>query len=169
MSSALYSSGCVKGAFGLGLSSDERSLRARRKGLSFSSSFNPLRSLGSSSGASRRELPFGGARAASAASEFSRQDSYGRGRGRSLERPLSTSGSNNSSNNSLGLFVERTKNAIHWSNKRPRPRATVIEKKLKRSLTVERQRQSTTTPAPGKNMYQAKSLGTFAAPDLSFF
>lgn len=156
MSSALYSSVCLKGAaFGLSRS-DGRTLSERRV-LSFSSSFNPLRLAPGSSrkGRGGGSLPFG-ARAA-AASEFSRQDSYGRRRGRSLERPSvpSTSGSNTSS---LGLFVERTKNAIHWSNKRPRPRATVIEKKLKRSLTGERQRQSTTTPLPGSLKQKAPVL-----------
>jgi hypothetical protein len=152
MSSSLYSTGCVKGASSLSLlqtlSSQHGALSSPPRALSFARNgiFNPL-------GLPARKgmvLPIrsgrvGQPRASSA--ELSFQDGYGRRRGRSIERPApSTSGrsglssSNSSRSASLGLFVERTKNAIHWSSKRPLPRATVIEKKLKRSLTGDRQR-----------------------------
>ncbi|KAG0559413.1 hypothetical protein KC19_10G102600 [Ceratodon purpureus] len=134
---------------------------SRPRGLSFSSNgiFNPLglpTTARKGTMSCRSERPsFGQPRASS--SELSFQDGYGRRRGRSIERPTpSTSGrsglpsSNSSRSASLGLFVERTKNAIHWSSKRPRPRASAIEKKLKRSLTGDRQRDATLpAQAPG--------------------
>lgn len=192
MSSALYSTSCMKGASSLSLlhspsssskpnGSLPRLARTQRKlpraeftrlpgnplklepslKLSFSCNgiiFNPLclpiSKRGLTIPSTRRErLSFAQQPRAASASEFSRQDSYGRRRGRSIEQPVpSTSGRSGLSNSntirspSLGLFVERTKNAIHWSSKRPRPRATVIEKKLKRSLTGGRQRQETQAP-----------------------
>lgn len=115
-------------------------------------------------------------------SELSRQDSYPhRRRGRSIEQPVpSTSGrkdvsyTNSSRSASLGLFVERTKNAILWSSKRPRPRATVIEKKIRRSLsgdiekTLKRQRDLTQlNPAPG-SLKQKAPAAPVPAWQLSF-
>jgi hypothetical protein len=130
--------------------------------LAFSSSgvlFNPLCLPVTKRGVSSTRLGFGQQPRAASAAEFSRQDSYGRRRGRSIEQPVpSTSGrsglpnSNTSRSPSLGLFVERTKNAIHWSSKRPRPRAIVIEKRLQRSLTGDR------LQAPGTLKHKAPVL-----------
>ena len=130
------------------------------RGFSFASNgiFNPLRLPSIKSGAPPTRFErrsFGQVRASS--SELSFQEGYARRRGRSIEQPApSTSGrsglssSNLSRSASLGLFVERTKDAVHWSFKKPRPRATVIEKKLKRSLTGDRQREANRlTQAPG--------------------
>ena len=82
-------------------------------------------------------------------SDLSRQSRYNYG-GSNVEQPVpSTSGRtgpsrNSSRSDSLSLFVERTKNAVVWSSKRPRPRASATEKKYKRhsSFSGERQRDA---------------------------